>query len=81
MGHILKISHKTKDPSEESDNTRGIRIPVNILPMKVSSRQKEVSIETFDTDKNEAAIKIPIISNFNYFFAQYFSNNEMNLVI
>lgn len=57
MGHIIKVKKRLEQPLEESQQVdegvgaAKVRVPVNLLPIRVSSGEKHISIETFDTDK------------------------------
>jgi hypothetical protein len=73
VGQIIKIQRKNENDrdgmDEESlDRELKTRSPVNVLPLKVFPEEEEVSISTFDTDKQEVVMSIPINKQFGRYF-------------
>lgn len=71
VGQIIKIKQKLSIKMQESNQVNEqakIRTPVNILPLAVGAGEKYLNIETFDIDKQEAAIKISIVAGFGQYF-------------
>lgn len=81
VGQIIKIKNKSSANVEESQQVgeeAKLRVPVNLLPMSTPSAEKQVSIETFDIDKQEAAVNIQVLKNFDQYFI--ILNKQINYV-